>query len=51
MIHLLDENQANKFYDVDFKPVEQQPAVNDNLIRVDHIGWALLRALLSNVLL
>lgn len=50
MIHLLDENQAEKFYDVDFKPLEQQPAYNDNLIRVDHVGQVVSpETLLSNM--
>lgn len=38
LIHLLDENQADKFYDVDFEPVKSNQGVNDNFVRVDHIG-------------
>ncbi|NOH78591.1 sugar phosphate isomerase/epimerase and 4-hydroxyphenylpyruvate domain-containing protein [Vibrio sp. RE86] len=50
MIHLLDENQADKFYDVDFKPVEQTPALDGNLIRIDHIGQVVSpETLLSNM--
>jgi 4-hydroxyphenylpyruvate dioxygenase len=50
MIHLLDENHAEKFYDVDFVPLEPSQAVNDNLLRIDHIGQVVSPdTLLSNL--
>ncbi|HDM8218028.1 bifunctional sugar phosphate isomerase/epimerase/4-hydroxyphenylpyruvate dioxygenase family protein [Vibrio campbellii] len=50
LIHLLDENQAEKFYDVDFEPVENAQPMDDNFVRVDHIGQVVAPdTLLSNM--
>ncbi|HDM8232048.1 TPA: sugar phosphate isomerase/epimerase and 4-hydroxyphenylpyruvate domain-containing protein [Vibrio campbellii] len=50
LIHLLDENQAEKFYDVDFEPVENTQPTDDNFVRVDHIGQVVAPdTLLSNM--
>ncbi|HHP0480981.1 bifunctional sugar phosphate isomerase/epimerase/4-hydroxyphenylpyruvate dioxygenase family protein [Vibrio campbellii] len=50
LIHLLDENQAEKFYDVDFEPVENAQPTDDNFVRVDHIGQVVAPdTLLSNM--
>lgn len=50
LIHLLDENQAEKFYDVDFEPVENAQPTDDNFARVDHIGQVVAPdTLLSNM--
>ncbi|AQM66797.1 4-hydroxyphenylpyruvate dioxygenase [Vibrio campbellii] len=50
LIHLLDENQAETFYDVDFEPVENAQPTDDNFVRVDHIGQVVAPdTLLSNM--
>ncbi|WDG09819.1 TIM barrel protein [Vibrio campbellii] len=50
LIHLLDENQAEKFYDVDFEPVENAQPMDVNFVRVDHIGQVVAPdTLLSNM--
>lgn len=50
LIHLLDQNHAEKFYDVDFEPLTDGAAYNDNLIRIDHMGQVVSpETLLSNL--
>ncbi len=50
LIHLLDQNHAEKFYEVDFVPVNDAEVTNDNLIRIDHMGQVVAHeTLLSNL--
>ncbi len=50
LIHLLDENHAQKFYEVDFKPVLDEKVTNDNLVGIDHMGQVVSHEmLLSNL--
>ncbi|NOJ25674.1 bifunctional sugar phosphate isomerase/epimerase/4-hydroxyphenylpyruvate dioxygenase family protein [Vibrio coralliilyticus] len=50
LIHLLDENQAEKFYDVDFERVAPQVEESSNFKRIDHMGQVVSpETLLSNL--
>ena len=50
LIHLLEENEASKFYEVDFESVADQAPMNDNFTHIDHMGQVVAPdALLSNL--
>lgn len=50
LIHLLEENEASKFYEVDFEQVADQAPMSDNFTRIDHMGQVVAPdALLSNL--
>ncbi|WP_238322243.1 sugar phosphate isomerase/epimerase and 4-hydroxyphenylpyruvate domain-containing protein [Vibrio mexicanus] len=50
LIHLLDQAQAERFYEVDFEPVANHKKSDPNFVRIDHIGQVVpSENLLSNL--